>query len=108
MEKETLEIIGRILETLKQEGKVFYCTDDYGGLIRVLREEDAIFNLTFLMGCDLIEKEYDGILPHWDGKFPRGTIMCPSSRRVLGYINTPYHVSHHNLNKNYEQENHQG
>ena len=72
MEKETLEIIGRILETLKQEGKVFYCTDDYGGLIRVLREEDAIFNLTFLIGCDLIEKEYDGILPHWDGKFPEG------------------------------------
>ena len=72
MDKEMLEIIGRILEVLKNGGKVLYCMDDFGGLIRVLREEDAIFNLTFLMGCDLIEKEYDGILPHWEGKFPEG------------------------------------
>lgn len=72
MEKETLEIIGRILETLKQEGKVFYCTDDYGGLIEELRGEDAIFNLTCLMEWNLIDKDDDGILPHWDGKFPEG------------------------------------
>ena len=72
MDKETLEIIGRILEVLKNGGKVLCCMDGCGGLIRDLSAENAIFNLTFLMGCDLIEREYDSILPHWDGKFPEG------------------------------------
>lgn len=34
--------------------------------------------------------------------------MYPSSWRELGYTNTLYHGSNHNLNKTYEQENHQG
>ena len=30
MDKEMLEIIGRILEVLKNGGKVLYCMDDFG------------------------------------------------------------------------------
>lgn len=67
-----LQVIGRLMELLNEGIAITYCTDLFSGSIMELEPHTSVRFFSRLITYDLIEKEYDCILPHWDGKFPEG------------------------------------